>query len=83
VLNCVSELLSGRTVLFVGYGLRDEHIRRLLSAIRRKRGNWARKAYAVGFYDEVRTKLLASRGIEAITATADDFLPELAKTAFT
>jgi hypothetical protein len=83
ILNCVSELLSGRTVLFVGYNLRDEHIRRLLSAIRRKRGSWARKAYAVGFYDEVRTKLLASRDIEAITATADDFLPELARKALT
>ena len=82
VLNCVSELLSGRTVLFVGYGLRDEHVRRLLSTIRRKRESWARKAYAVGFYDEVRTKLLKERGIEAITATADEFLPELLKKAF-
>lgn len=82
VLNAVSELLSGRTVLFVGYGLRDEHVRRLLSTIRRKRGNWARKAYAVGFYDEVRTKLLATRGIEAIPARAEDFLPQLAEKAF-
>jgi hypothetical protein len=39
---------------------------------------WTRKAFAVGFYDEVRTKLLASRQIEAITADADDFLTELA-----
>jgi len=51
----VGELLSNNTVIFVGYGFGDEHIRHLLARIRRKRGPWKRKAYAVGFYDEVRT----------------------------
>ena len=82
LLTCVSQLLSQGTILFVGYGLRDEHVRRLLSTIRRTRGDWARKAYAVGSYDTVRTKLLASRGIEVITAKADVFLPALVKKAF-
>ena len=78
LLDKVAELLQNNTVLFVGYGLRDEHVRHLLSRIRRNRQQWTRKAFAVGFYDEVRTKLLASRQIEAINADADDFLTELA-----
>ncbi len=78
LLDKVAELLQNNTVLFVGYGLRDEHVRRLLSQIRRKGQQWTRKAYAVGFFDEVRTKLLASRQIEVISAEADDFLTELA-----
>ena len=78
LLDKVEELLQNNTVLFVGYGLRDEHVRRLLSQIRRKRQQWTRKAFAVGFFDEVRTKLLASRQIEVITADADAFLTELA-----
>jgi NAD-dependent SIR2 family protein deacetylase len=78
LLDKVAELLQNNTVLFVGYGLRDEHVRHLLSQIRRKNQQWTRKAFAVGFYDEVRTKLLASRQIEAISADADEFLTELA-----
>ena len=78
LLDKVAELLQNNTVLFVGYGLRDEHVRHLLSQIRRKRQQWTRKAFAVGFFDEVRTKLLASRQIEVITADADEFLTELA-----
>lgn len=78
LLDKVAELLQNNTVLFVGYGLRDEHVRRLLSRIRGKRQQWTRKAYAVGFFDEVRTKLLASRQIEVIRADADEFLSELA-----
>jgi NAD-dependent SIR2 family protein deacetylase len=78
LLDRVAELLQNNTVLFVGYGLRDEHVRRLLSRIRGKRQQWTRKAYAVGFFDEVRTKLLASRQIEVIRADADEFLSELA-----
>lgn len=74
-----AESMQNNTVLFVGYGLRDEHLRHLLSSIRRTNAQWARKAYAVGFYDEVRTKLLASRGIEVIPEDADNFLTELAK----
>jgi NAD-dependent SIR2 family protein deacetylase len=81
LLDKVAELLHNNTVLFVGYGLRDEHVRHLLSRIRRDRQQWTRKAFAVGFYDEVRTKLLASRQIEAIHADADDVLTELATQA--
>ena len=39
---------------------------------------WARKAYAVGICDDVRTQLLDSRGIEVIPEDADAFLTELA-----
>jgi hypothetical protein len=77
----VAELLHNNTVLFVGYGLRDENVRHLLSRIRRQRQQWTRKAFAVGFYDEVRTKLLASRQIETIDEDADTFLTELATQA--
>ena len=78
LLERVAELLNNNTVLFVGYGLRDEHIRHLLSRIRRNRRQWTKRAFAVGFFDEVRTKLLASRQIETIEADADEFLPRLA-----
>jgi hypothetical protein len=78
LLDKVAELLQDNTVLFVGYGLRDEHVRHLLSRIRRVRQQWTRKAFAVGFYDEVRVRLLGSRQIEAINADADLFLTELA-----
>jgi hypothetical protein len=78
LLQRVGDLLNNNTVLFVGYGLRDEHVRRLLATIRRRRGEWARRAYAVGFFDEVRTKLLGSRNIQVIAADAQEFLPELA-----
>jgi NAD-dependent SIR2 family protein deacetylase len=78
ILEKVAELLQNNTVLFVGYGLRDEHVRHLLSQIRRKRQQWTRKAFAVGFFDDVRTKLLASRQVEVITSDADQFLWELA-----
>ncbi|MBN8455859.1 SIR2 family protein [Accumulibacter sp.] len=81
LLDKVADLLQNNTVLFVGYGLRDEHVRRLLSQIRRQRQQWTRKAFAVGFFDEVRTKLLASRQIEVIDADADEFLVELMKQA--
>lgn len=78
LLDKVAELLQNNTVLFVGYGLRDEHVRHLLSQIRRRRQQWTRKAFAVGFYDDVRTKLLESRQIEAIHEDADVFLTNLA-----
>ena len=81
LLDRVADLLQGNTVLFVGYGLRDEHIRRLLSHIRRQRQQWSRRAFAVGFYDEVRAKLLGSRQFEVINEDADVFLPELARQA--
>jgi hypothetical protein len=81
LLDKVGDLLDTNTLLFVGYGLRDEHVRRLLATIRRQRGPWARRAYAVGFFDEVRTKLLATRNIQVIEAEADAFLSELERGA--
>jgi NAD-dependent SIR2 family protein deacetylase len=81
LLQCVGELLNNNTVLFVGYGLRDEHVRRLLATIRRKRGPWKRRAYAVGYFDEVRRKLLDTRNIQVIEADAHEFLPALARAA--
>jgi SIR2-like domain len=81
LLGKVGELLTNNTVLFVGYGLRDEHVRRLLATIRRRAGRWTHKAYAVGFYDEVRTKLLATRDIDVLPYDAHDFLEELASRA--
>ena len=81
LLDKVSDLLKNNTVLFVGYGLRDEHVRHLLAQIRANRQQWTRKAFAVGFYDEVRTKLLASRQIEVIDSDADEFLADLAHQA--
>jgi hypothetical protein len=81
LLDRVGSLLNTNAVLFVGYGLRDEHVRRLLATIRRSRGQWARRAYAVGFFDEVRTKLLESREIQVLAADAQEFMPELVKRA--
>lgn len=81
LMDRVADLLHNNTVLFVGYGLRDEHVRHLLARIRSKRQQWTRKAYAVGFFDEVRKQLLESRQIEVIDADADVFLPELARQA--
>ena len=82
LLKKVTNLLDNNTVLFVGYGLRDEHIRHLLARIRRGRKQWTRKAFAVGSFDQVRTKLLASRDIETIPADADEFLTQLAAEVF-
>jgi hypothetical protein len=81
LLDRVGELLWNNTVLFVGHSLRDEHVRRLLSHIRRQRGEWARKAYAVGYFDDVRARLLATRKIEVINVSAEEFLPELIRRA--
>lgn len=71
LLEKVSELMSNNT----------EHVRHLLARIRKNRQQWARRALAVGFYDEVRTKLLASRQTEVINAHANSFLTELATQA--
>ncbi|MEK7755574.1 MAG: SIR2 family protein [Planctomycetota bacterium] len=81
LLDRVGDLLYNNTVLFVGHGLRDEHLRRLLYQIRRRRGDLQRRNYVVGFYDEVRTRLLESRKMEVIQADAERFLPELQKAA--
>lgn len=86
ILERIADLLYNNTVLFVGYGLRDEHIRQLLTNIRLKRGPWARRAYAVGYFDRVRTRLLDKRNIEALNVNKptdeydsglEDFMPEL------
>ncbi len=42
LIDKVAELLQNNTVLFVGYGLRDEHVRHLLSQVRRKQQQWAK-----------------------------------------
>lgn len=84
LLDRVGDLLWNNTVLFVGYGFRDEHVRRLLARIRRQRGEFARRAYAVMgemFHDEVRTRLLEKRNIEVLPYDAEYFLPELAARA--
>ena len=77
----VADLIYNNTVIFVGHGLRDEHLRRLLYRIRRQRGELQRRSYVVGFYDEVRTKLLESRKMQVIQADAEAFLPKLEKAA--
>jgi len=43
-----------------------EHLRRLLTFIRKRRGPWAKRAYAVGYFDAVRTRLLDKRNIQVI-----------------
>ena len=80
LLNQVAALLSANTVLFVGYGLADEHIRRLLAGTRIMGGAWGGRAFAVmgaGFSDEVRRRVLETRKIETLPYDAEDFLPEL------
>jgi hypothetical protein len=77
LLNHVANLIDNYTVLFVGYGMRDEHLRRLFYQIRRKRGSFQRRHYIVGFYDEVRKKLLEARTMTVINADAAEFLAEL------
>lgn len=81
LLDRVAELLHNNTALFVGYGLRDEHVRRLLATVRRKRGQWSRKGYVVGFYDDVRTKLLETKSFQVVAADVQEFLPELVRRA--
>jgi hypothetical protein len=81
LLDRVGQLLNSHTVLFAGYGLRDEHVRRLLARVRGQHGSWARRAYAIGFYDEVRTRVLDRRNIEVLPYSAEDVLPEIAHRA--
>ena len=81
LLDRVEDLLYNNTVLFVGHGLRDEHLRRLLNYIRRRRGDLQRRSYVVGMYDDVRTKLLESRKMQVITEDAEVFIPALAQAA--
>ena len=81
MLKHVEHLLYTNTVLFVGYGLRDPHMQHLLAQIRHRRGQWALKAYVVGQYDDVRTKLLAARKMEVLPHDAKEFLPELKRLA--
>lgn len=79
LLNHIANLIDNYTVLFVGYGMRDEHLRRLFHQIRRKRGDFKRRNYIVGFYDDVRTRLLESRSMTVIKEDAILFLTELEK----
>jgi hypothetical protein len=79
LLNHVANLIDNYTVLFIGYGMRDEHLRRLFYQIRQKRGNFQRRNYIVGFYDDVRTRLLEDRTMTVIQEDAVEFLKELEK----
>lgn len=81
ILDRVGELLFTNTVLFVGYAIHEEHMRRLLATIRTLRTPWTKRAYAVGHYDTVRTKWLTEREFTVIDCAADEFLPELARRA--
>ncbi len=78
LLKRVGELLGSYPALFVGYGLSDEHIRRVVSTACTQRGDRAYRSYVVGFFDEVRTNLLRKRHFEVIQADASSFLPRLA-----
>ena len=77
LLNRVAGLMDNYTVLFVGYGMRDEHLRRLFYQIKARNGKFARKHYIIGFYDEVRKLLLEGRGMYVINEDATVFLKEL------
>lgn len=81
LLERIAELLRDKVVLFAGSGLRDEHIRRLVSSIQKSQNTWPKPVYAVGFFDDVRTKLLEHRGIEVIKCDVAVFIPELARRA--
>ncbi|MCY2953485.1 MAG: SIR2 family protein, partial [Planctomycetota bacterium] len=78
LLKCVGQLLEGYPTLFVGYGLGDEHIRRVVSTAAHLRGDRAYRLYVVGFFDDVRANLLRKRQFEVIQADASSFLPRLA-----
>lgn len=77
MLQRVVELMRDNIVVFVGYGLRDEHVRRLIASIRDEQGSRAKPAWAIGFYDKVRTEVLRRRGIDVIKCNAEQFLTEL------
>lgn len=77
LLDHVGSLIQRETVVFIGYGLHDEHVRRLLARIRRQHGPWQARHYVVGFFDDVRVKLLEHRGMTVIQSSADDFMAEL------
>lgn len=73
----VTDLVDNNTVVFVGYGFGDEHIRHILARVTRRRGQFARRSFAVGHYDAVRVKALEKRNIEVIDMDADAFFAEL------
>ena len=77
LLERVANLVYNNTVVFVGYGLRDEHLRRLLYQIRHQRGPLNRRHFVVGFYDPVRIRLLESRRMQVIEGDAEKLLPAL------
>ncbi|MBN1347104.1 MAG: SIR2 family protein [Phycisphaerae bacterium] len=79
LLERVAELLRDKVVVFAGYGLRDEHIRRLVSSVHENQAAWSKAAYAIGLFDEVRTRVLVHRGITVINCDVAAFFPELAQ----
>lgn len=70
------ELVNARPV-FVGYGLRDEHVRHLLAVIAQSESKRQMRGYAVGFFDEARRRLLMRDGIETVEIDAEVFMQTL------
>jgi DNA-binding response OmpR family regulator len=79
LLTNLRQLLLSSTVLFLGSGLRDLHIRTLLATIRVDANAFGRRPYVVGCYDEVRARLLESEGFHVIQSDALSFLRRLRK----
>jgi hypothetical protein len=70
-------LMQSRTLLFLGYGLRDWNFRVLLDRLNRMREQ-AIKSYAIamGITDAER-RLWITRGVEVFNADLNDFVPRL------
>ena len=78
IIDFLTSLFSRKTFLFIGYSLRDEHFRRILSTVNHYLGGFSRKAYAVDPYvDKIKEMDLADRGIIVIRSEAKVFLEAL------
>lgn len=78
IIAFLKSLFSRKTILFIGYSLRDEHFRRILSTVNHYLGGLSRKAYAIDPYvDKIQEMDLADRGIMVIRYKAKEFLETL------
>lgn len=78
IIAFLKSLFSRKTILFIGYSLRDEHFRRILSTVNYYLGGFSRKAYAIDPYvDKIKEMDLADRGIIVIRSEAKKFLETL------
>ncbi len=77
LLKLIGTIVDRHVVVFVGYGLRDEHLRRLLATTRYGKQRWAKAAFAVGHFDEARAAVLENRDIKVINCDAAMFFPAL------